>query len=290
MRKQITKAIAVFLCLLMLATTVPLAFAEEPTSVPASEPVSEPNDPDTPTSGQCGDNVYWSYDEDTATLTISGMGAMYYSFDSDSQPWIEYQEELQAVVIEEGVTNVAIYSFFNFRNIKNVTLANSVTHINIYAFFGCTTLETIYYGGTEQKWNSIIIENGNECLTNAEIQFAGMEDPRSGQCGDNIHWAYDENTETLTIGGEGEMWNYDYDNQPWFAYRNIIRSVFVEDGVTSIGWYAFARFSELVSVTIPNSVTCIGVDAFAVCTALSSITIPNGVTSIRYDFKECKYY
>ena len=232
------------------------------------------------TSGQCGDNVYWSYDEDTATLTISGEGKMYYSFDSDSQPWSEYQEELQAVIIKEGVTSIGSSSFYNCCNMKNVTISNSVTYIGNYAFFGCTALENVYYGGTERKWNSIRIQNGNECLISVEIQFGGIEDPHSGQCGDNVFWSYDEDTATLTISGEGEMRDYDWDSQPWLTYRNSIKSVFVEDGVTSIGWFAFGRFPELISVTMPNSVTCIGVDAFAVCSALTSITIPDGVRSI----------
>ena len=264
--KACKRIVSIIVAMLMIVTSIPFVIAERGE-----------------TSGQCGDNVYWSYDESTTTLTISGEGKMNLSFDSDSQPWSEYQEELQAVIIEEGVTSVGIHSFSNCRSMKNVTIANSVTKINIYAFFGCTALENVYYGGTEQKWNSITIENGNQCLINADIQFAGVKDPLTGQCGDNVHWSYDEDTATLTIGGEGEMWDFDIDNQPWLTYRNSIRSVFVENGVTSIGWFAFSSFSELVSVTIPNSVTCIGVNAFAVCSALPSIAISDGVKSISFN-------
>ena len=54
----------------------------------------------------------------------------------------------------------------------------------------------------------------------------------------------------------------------------------VEYSVTSIGQFAFANCSGLISVTIPNSVTSIGGGAFSYCSSLTSVTIPNSVTSI----------
>ena len=62
----------------------------------------------------------------------------------------------------------------------------------------------------------------------------------------------------------------------------------VEYSVTSIGQFAFANCSGLISVTIPNSVTSIGGGAFSYCSSLTSITIPNSVTSIGNSaFYEC---
>ena len=63
----------------------------------------------------------------------------------------------------------------------------------------------------------------------------------------------------------------------------------IEDGVTSIGSYAFASCNNLTSITISNSVTSIGERAFAYCSSLTSITIPDSVTSIgNYAFDNCK--
>ena len=50
--------------------------------------------------------------------------------------------------------------------------------------------------------------------------------------------------------------------------------------VTSIGDFAFYRYSGLTSITIPTSVTSIGDYAFFDCFKLTSVTIPNSVTSI----------
>lgn len=101
----------------------------------------------------------------------------------------------------------------------------------------------------------------------------------SGQCGKNVNWSFDSSTGKLTISGSGEMNDYSYYTSPF--YRNTsIKSVIIEDGVTSIGSYAFEYCSSITSTTIPNSVTSIGNSAFGDCGSLTSITIPDSVTSM----------
>lgn len=69
---------------------------------------------------------------------------------------------------------------------------------------------------------------------------------------------------------------------------NLITSITIPSGVTSIGTGAFAGCQALTSVTIPSGVTTIPDSAFADCASLTSITIPNSVTSIaEYAFYEC---
>ncbi len=71
------------------------------------------------TSGQCGDNMTWSFDTTTDTLTISGTGDMYTVAESDE----DFQNKnynyepgwwyfpVKHIVIEEGVENLANYAF-----------------------------------------------------------------------------------------------------------------------------------------------------------------------------------
>ena len=94
--------------------------------------------------------------------------------------------------------------------------------------------------------------------------------------GGNLTWTLDTEG-TLTISGTGIMGDYSY-NFWWTSSK--VKNVIIENGVTSIGAYAFSYCSNLSSITIPASVTSIGDYAFSNCTNLSSITIPTGVTSI----------
>ena len=93
----------------------------------------------------------------------------------------------------------------------------------------------------------------------------------------------------MTISGTGAMTNYaGGSDQPWKDYRSSITSVVIEDGVTSIGNYAFAICDDLTSLTVGNSVTSIGSNAFSYCSNLSSVNIGSGVTSIGNNaFRDC---
>jgi len=109
----------------------------------------------------------------------------------------------------------------------------------------------------------------------------------SGTCGENLTWTLDD-FGTLTISGTGEMEDCTVASAPWYSNRRSIKNVVVEDGVTSIGDYAFFEYTSLTEITISDSVTSIGRSAFCRCRSLSSVTIPDSVTSIGdYAFSSC---
>ena len=111
----------------------------------------------------------------------------------------------------------------------------------------------------------------------------------SGRCGVYATWTLDDEG-TLTISGTGNMtdWNSSI-VAPWHGYRDRIKTVVIQNSVTSIGNGAFSGCSSLTSITIPNSVTSIGGDAFEDCSSLTSINIPNSVISIGdYAFRSCE--
>ena len=69
---------------------------------------------------------------------------------------------------------------------------------------------------------------------------------------------------TLTISGT-DMPNYSMNGanrSPWSSQGDKIKKLVIENGVTSIGSWAFDACKGLTSVTIPNSVTSIGYNAF----------------------------
>ena len=106
--------------------------------------------------------------------------------------------------------------------------------------------------------------------------------PTSGTCGKNATWSLSGGT--LTISGSGPMDNYALDNYdslaPWDNQRKSITSVVIDNGITSIGDYAFRECDSLTSANIPDSVISIGFSAFTNCSNLTSITIPDSVSSI----------
>ena len=108
------------------------------------------------------------------------------------------------------------------------------------------------------------------------VDFSAYADVQTGSCGDNVNYSLDTETGVLTISGTGKMTDSPFRQNFNF---NIIKSVIIKNGVTSISDYAFSDCSSLASVTIPNSVTNIGDGAFK-WSGITNITIPDSVTSI----------
>ncbi len=133
-------------------------------------------------------------------------------------------------------------------------------------------------------------------------------------CEDGITAEVDVAAKTLTLSGIGEMMNYTDENRPpWYERKTLYNKVIIEDGITSIGDYAFADNLVLVSADIPDSVTrvgnygfhhCIkltemhfsenvseiGIYALADCLALKSVTLPKKLEQIPRALFRCSYY
>ena len=112
-------------------------------------------------------------------------------------------------------------------------------------------------------------------------------------CGENLKWNLKNGT--LTITGSGQMNNYTgipgdpgtdgsicmlCANPPWEDQK--ITRIVVEEGVASIGNFAFAFCRELREITLPGSVTSIGDSVFEGCENLEAVHVPEGSYAEAY--------
>lgn len=138
------------------------------------------------------------------------------------------------------------------------------------------------------------------CLIFSLLPVSAMAAPTvSGTCGDrgdNLTWTLEGSV--LTISGTGDMENYSTASKPdgsgsittapWGEYYEAIERVVIENGVMSIGYYAFSGCTSLASIVIPDSVELIGNDAFSGCSSLETVTLGNGLKTIGGNaFKDC---
>jgi len=186
-----------------------------------------------------------------------------------------------SVIIPDSVKIIG-ESAFDYSAILSVSIGKNVEEIAYSAFRSCYYLTGVYYSGSEEEWNDIDIDYEAFSSWNKRNSFYFNEEKAadviaSGECGKekgDIVWTFYKNG-LLKIEGNGEM---DIDEDcPWVNCVDYIREVFIADGVTTIGDYAFRNCTHLTTVTIPESVTVIGIDAFGNCESLEKITLPYSV-------------
>ncbi|SEK77174.1 leucine-rich repeat protein [Ruminococcus albus] len=206
-------------------------------------------DEEQPTSGKCGENVTWVFDED-GTLTISGEGDMYLVDKPISLG--RKTDEVKKVVIENGVTSIGNSAFTFCMNLTSVTIPNSVTKIGKYAFMSCGSL------------NKINIPNG----------VTRISDYTFTHC---------SNLKSVTIPE-----NVTYIGECAFMGCTNLTDIKIPNSVTNIGECAFVDCDNLTKITIPNNVIKMGYGTFANCEELTTAVISDGVTSIsEYAFYGC---
>lgn len=107
-------------------------------------------------------------------------------------------ESLTTVITTDG-TSIGDYALYGCSNLINITIPESGNSIGFFTFAYCTGLETVYYGGTVEKWAEISIGSNNELLTGASLYYFSDEYPFSDEMIDGNFWHYDEATGEIVI-------------------------------------------------------------------------------------------
>lgn len=99
------------------------------------------------TSGSCGDNVTWSYDANSCTLTISGSGDMEdydATYDRDDEtyynPTYPWPSSVAKLVVKDGVTRLGSFAFYKCTSLVKVSLPESIGAFGSYCFAECSQL------------------------------------------------------------------------------------------------------------------------------------------------------
>ena len=195
------------------------------------------------TSGRCGENVYWNFK--SGTLNVFGTGDMY-DYDVDNKyPWDAIKDDIERVVIEEGVTSIGCFAFWEYSNLKTAVIAGSIAKMES-AFSGCRAL------------TSVTLKEG---LT--EISA----------------FAFDECTslESVTIPDSVTIIDIGA-----FATCTNLKNVTFGKNVTYIGKECFLGCTALSNVVLPANLTHLGTGAFEECGDLGEIIIPSGITMFGY--------
>lgn len=198
---------------------------------------------------------------------------------------------------DQGSSNMRVACHFNYEVNGDDILLEYITD----RFLNTTRLKL---NGEILLADQLEFEKGNISYT--DNQWLNTITGTTGSC----FWYSDMNGK-LWIIGEGAMANYSsYQITPWAKNNRTPNKVIVEEGVTTIGSYAFAnpsitdvempdrsleqvgdgafKGSLIKTIWMGQNATMIGKEAFANCTYLKDINIPENIETIgEYAFSGC---
>ena len=185
------------------------------------------------------------------------------------------RNDIEKVIIREGVRLIEPEAFINCKNMRSVTLPQSLQEICRGAFAECTNLTSIDLPSNltvikEYAFRNCPLENIN-FPNHLEFVHATAIDGTK----------YYENEENWI---DGVLYVDDY----LLAIDFDTKDCSVRDGTKLIASNAFAGSDKLTTVNIPNSVKYINESAFSSCDSLLEVTLPEGLTEISRDtFGHC---
>lgn len=249
-------------------------------------------------------NVIWSIDD--GTLTISGSGPMPNYTASSTADWRAYEDVVEKIVIQNGVTNIGEYAFYCFTSLTDITIPDSVTYIGRSALYNCKLLTTLSIPNGVTKINSETFYYC-ESLQNVTIPnsvtdigiyaFSNCSALKSITIPSSVTSIYKNpfmhcsSLRSITVDANNKFYHAENNCLIETSTNTIVagcRNSIIPDYVTIIGESAFEGQDYLESVIIPNGVTSIGNSAF-LSTGITSIIIPDTVITIGDSAFYCCY-
>ena len=241
----------------------------------------------------------WSFDETTHTLTVSGTEEM-----PNNQPWESIRNDIEKVVIEDGVLSIGDGSFSCCTKLTSVRIPSSVTYIGSSAFSQCKSLKSftwpssvpvikydVFYYCTALA--NVFIPNGVTTIEDYAFQDCyGLKAINIPASVDKI-WKfafYDcENLLNIIVASDNETYKsingalYSKDGSTFELCPKARKTFSVARNTKTISDYAFLRCRKLTSVTLPESLETIWSESFEYCSSLKTLNIPAAVNYMDAD-------
>ena len=221
-------------------------------------------------------DTYWEVTG--TTLHITGTGDMPDFTYSTPAPWYSARINIEFLTIDDAITRIGNYEFYDFSKITTLTLPASLVSIGSSAFDGCSGLTgNIHFPAGFTSLNNIgafelcsgitsfTVDTGNSVYSAEDGVLFNKTKTILYRCPEGKSGSY---TPPATLTNVGTM---------AFIYCQKLTSVTLQEGVMSIVNNAFNSCRGLETVYLPASLTTIGSSVFSDCTALSEINVLNPV-------------
>ena len=148
----------------------------------------------------------------------------------------------------------------------------SAPYLSLY-MSGRISKITVYYIEGKAGWTTPTLSFGFATVKTAV--FDPEEKPDiPWETYENLRWYFDEETGTLTIGGEGAVPDVNFNKYPWYTISSPIISVVIEEGITEIPQNVVSSFKwNFVEISFPASLAKMNMSLLAGNYNLEKITV-----------------
>ena len=216
-------------------------------------------------SGTCGDNLTWTFDPDTGTLTIEGSGNMSNYGRYPVAPWNSYRYHITTVSLPDGLTSIGDFAFDFCKQLTSIDLPEGLISIGEYAFIECSRLSSI----------------------SIPASVCSIKGSAFAYCTSITRFSLAEGNTAFSVDADGVLYNADGSELVSYP-RGKTDDYSIPQTVTAVSAGAFSGCRSLNSVTIPQGVATIGCEAF-LDTGLQTVQLPASITDIEEDaFDSCE--
>lgn len=254
----------------------------------------EPERPET-------DELTWNFDSKSGTLFIHGEGMMR-SYAAEPPEWDVHKDQIHKIVLDDTITSVGEYAFYDYPQLEEVNLPDSVEIIDTSAFDYARELKTITipaslkYVGSRAFYNTLlwnpkdlVFPEGCEYIGDfafhSALKSGGMVSLPStlkylGDCSFTNSYLSD-----FVVSAENENYCsedhviYTKDKKEMLMMAPVTEreDVFcIPDGVEKIGAECFNAIQNIKTIQIPASVKEISEEAFFSTFDLEEILVDEG--------------
>ena len=244
--------------------------------------------------GSLSDDVNW-FIYDNGLLEITGKGAIP-SYSKGNAPWYQYKDNITSILVRSSITGIGSSAFYGCNNLKDITLpfvgasreakgySCSFGYIFGYSTSSYTSSNSFYddfapgYGYKESSGYKDICYYYQFSVPSS-LKKVTVTD--ATQIGKGAFHKCTDISEIVLNDGITSIGDYAF-------YNCGVKDFAIPNYVETLGKYAFYNCKNLQEVFIPNSVTAIGAYTFYGCNGITKLNISENVTTIGdYAFYGC---
>ena len=176
------------------------------------------------------------------------------------------------VGVYQSVFNKPVQEHSAVFNVQVSPTENGYAEVLKNTLCGAQICATPNFGYHFSQWSDGNTDNPRTLvLTQDTTLTAEFALTYAGQCGDNLYWAYDENSKAISITGSGMMYDYTATTQPWYLFKEEIMKLTTSATTTTLGEAAFEGCIRLGEVTLGTGIEKLKANVFAGCNRLYHI-------------------